>query len=228
MRAIILGAGSGSRLGGYNKLLIKDKNGCFILGRMMNDLNRIGIYDITVVVGYKAIDVMGRYPHFKYIINPIFDVTNSAYSTALAFQNDNSPAILVYGENIYPRGNPFESMNKKEDLMLVSSQTIADQHATGPIFDENNYVVGMREGLGAVPESIGVFTFYNRYIIKGLIDFGLKLKDKYMAWALHEALGLIEPTANNLVGMRAVDYPYRKFEFDTPQDYLDYLRSDEI
>jgi len=221
MRAIILGAGSGSRLGGYNKLLIKDKDGCPILGRMMTDLSRIGIYDITVVVGYKAINVMSQYPRFKYIINPIFDITNSAYSTALAFQEDSSPAILIYGENIYPI-SPFGSMNKEEDLMLVSSQTIADKHATGPIFDKDGYIIGVREGIGTIPESIGVFTFNNKHIIYGLINRGMELRDKYMGLVLHEALALAQPT------MKAVDYPYRKFEFDTPQDYLNYLNSNEI
>ena len=223
MRAIILGAGSGSRLGGYNKLLIKDKTGCTILERITLDLMRIGIRDITIVVGYKAINVMSKYPAAKYVINPIFDVTNSAYSTALAFQEDNSPAILVYGENIYPRGNPFENMNQEANLMLTSTQTKTDKNATGPICNVGGEVVGVREGLGVFPESIGIFTFWDTELINEIVKWGLLMKKAYMGIALDKALKELPD-----IKMRVVNYLYRKFEFDTPQDYLDYLNSNEI
>ena len=86
MRTIILAAGQGFQLDGMNKLLLRDPRG----GERILDqyLRLFGQTDITVVVGYRAIDVMQRYPKLDYVYNADWKVTNNSYSLGLALSDE--------------------------------------------------------------------------------------------------------------------------------------------
>lgn len=86
MRAIILAAGEGYQLDGFNKLMIKDP---FSRKRIIDKyIEAFEGKDITVVVGFKAISVMNEYPMLNYIYNSHWRVTNNSYSLSLALTED--------------------------------------------------------------------------------------------------------------------------------------------
>lgn len=95
MQAIILAAGMGKRLkdltANNTKCMVK-VNGVTLIERMLNQLDKIEINRIIIVVGYegrKLIDYIStlkiRTP-IEYVKNPIYDKTNNIYSLALAKQ----------------------------------------------------------------------------------------------------------------------------------------------
>ena len=95
MQAIILAAGMGRRLGDLTKDNTKcmvEVNGTPLVERMLNQLLKLNLSRIVMVVGYQSqhlIDYIGSVFHglkIEYIHNPIYDKTNNIYSLALAKQ----------------------------------------------------------------------------------------------------------------------------------------------
>lgn len=93
MQAIILAAGMGKRLGDLTKRNTKSMikvNDVTLIERMLEQITRFGIDNITMVIGYKAQELKdfiatlpGNYK-INYIENPIYDTTNNIYSLYLA------------------------------------------------------------------------------------------------------------------------------------------------
>ena len=94
MQAIILAAGMGKRLGDLTKNNTKcmvEVNGVTLIDRVLNQLSKLSLNRVVVVVGYKGMKLMNyignRYKsklQIEYIENPIYDKTNNIYSLALA------------------------------------------------------------------------------------------------------------------------------------------------
>lgn len=94
MQAIILAAGMGKRLGELTKENTKcmiDVNGCKLIDRMLDQLSKLNLKRVVIVVGYQADNLMqhigNRYEgrlRIEYVHNAIYDKTNNIYSLALA------------------------------------------------------------------------------------------------------------------------------------------------
>lgn len=93
MQAVILAAGTGSRLKELTKNNTKcmvQVNGVSLIERMLHQLEKQPIDKVVLVVGYERkklmdyIDSLGIQVPIEYIENPIYDKTNNIYSLALA------------------------------------------------------------------------------------------------------------------------------------------------
>ncbi len=93
MQAIILAAGMGKRLGEYtrnNTKCMVPVNGTPLIDRMLNQLSRINLNRVVIVVGYegkKLMEYVGEERNglrIEYIENSVYDRTNNIYSLALA------------------------------------------------------------------------------------------------------------------------------------------------
>ena len=92
MQAIILAAGMGRRLGEYTQNSTKcmvEVNGVKLIDRMLNQLLRLHLNKVIIVVGYKGDNLMSylqeHYPAapLEFVNNPIYDKTNNIYSLSL-------------------------------------------------------------------------------------------------------------------------------------------------
>ena len=92
MQAIILAAGMGRRLGEYTQNSTKcmvEVNGVKLIDRMLNQLLRLHLNKVIIVVGYKGDTLMTylqeHYPAapLEFVNNPIYDKTNNIYSLSL-------------------------------------------------------------------------------------------------------------------------------------------------
>ncbi len=127
MQAIILAAGMGKRLGEYTKNNTKcmvPVNGTPLIDRTLNQLSKLGLSRVVIVVGYegkKLMDYLGTERDglkIEYVNNPIFDKTNNIYSLALAkeqLQEDDT--LLIESDLIFDDGmfnlllaNPFPNL----------------------------------------------------------------------------------------------------------------------
>lgn len=94
MRIIILAAGQDIMLDGMVKCLIRHPgDGRTVLDYVAEAADGM---PVTVVVGYRAVEIIHLYPHFDYVINKDWAITNNAYSLALAL--DGSPCIVTSGD----------------------------------------------------------------------------------------------------------------------------------
>ncbi|MCK4664964.1 MAG: hypothetical protein KAT68_18990 [Bacteroidales bacterium] len=118
MRTIILAAGQGFKLDGCIKLLIRDpKSGERIIDhylRIFNDTK------ITVVVGYKAIEIIQRYPNLHYIYNSDWNITNNSYSLGLALNEE--PSIIISSDFIIHEDLITAMNNFKPNCILTENR----------------------------------------------------------------------------------------------------------
>ena len=81
MKAIILAAGQSVHLDGYHQLLVRDpKTENTILDGY---IDIFGEKNITVIVGFRAIEIISKYPNLNYIYNKDWAVTNNSGSLGL-------------------------------------------------------------------------------------------------------------------------------------------------
>ncbi len=109
-QAVILIAGGGTRLGARTVARPKcmlEVQGKSLLARMLTFLNRAGIKETILVVGYQA-DLVRRYigqqwesMSVQYIYNDKWETTNNVVSLAMATNSLNHDFILLEGDLIF-------------------------------------------------------------------------------------------------------------------------------
>lgn len=152
MQAIILAAGMGRRLGELTKNNTKcmvEVNGVTLIDRMLNQLSRLPLDRVVIVVGYegkKLVDYIGdRYDDkmkIEYVENPIYDKTNNIYSLALAkeqLQEDDT--LLIESDLIFDDGLFDLILNDPyPNLALVAKYQTWMDGTMVKIDDDNNIV----------------------------------------------------------------------------------------
>ena len=106
MKAIILAAGIGSRLGNSDpKPLTKLKNGESILYRQVGYLSEyIGINNIITIVGYKKDLIMESFPNLIYVYNNFYDTTNTSKSLLAGLHKiENEDVMWLNGDVVFEK-----------------------------------------------------------------------------------------------------------------------------
>ena len=120
MRAIILGAGSGSRMGQHTKDIPKvllDINGKSILERQISLLREHGVNEIFVVTGYK------REKHvlkdIEYIFNPRYSETEQLASMMMARTKVSDDVLIIFGDIIFDSQILQQILASNDDIAIA-------------------------------------------------------------------------------------------------------------
>ena len=133
MDALILAAGRGSRLGQGRPKCLVALDGRTLIERQLGTLLRLGVRDVTVVVGYRADDVITALPpDVRVVRNPRFASTNSLYSFLLA-----RPA-------------------RPADLLVLNSDVLADPSVLGRLAHGVGSAIAYDSTSGAEDEQMKV------------------------------------------------------------------------
>lgn len=100
MKAVILAAGMGTRLGqALPKPLTDLGGGLTLLGNQITLLSRrLGISSIRLVLGYRAETILDAMPRVEYVINPEYATTNTAKSLLLGMQGIEEDVLWINGD----------------------------------------------------------------------------------------------------------------------------------
>ncbi|HLD21931.1 MAG TPA: phosphocholine cytidylyltransferase family protein [Patescibacteria group bacterium] len=100
MKAVILAAGMGMRLGNLiPKPLTTLVNEKTILDFLVEKFTRhVGLHNIIVVVGYKKELIMEKFPELSYVYNSAYAHTNTSKSLLLALQKIDDDVLWVNGD----------------------------------------------------------------------------------------------------------------------------------
>ncbi|MBL7033599.1 MAG: phosphocholine cytidylyltransferase family protein [Candidatus Delongbacteria bacterium] len=106
MKAVILAAGIGSRLGKtIPKCLTPVLGDTTILGIQVEILRACGIDEIVVVVGFKKELVMEQQPDLLYLYNPMYHISNTARSLELALSAIQADDLIwLNGDVVFESG----------------------------------------------------------------------------------------------------------------------------
>lgn len=125
MKAIILAAGMGTRLGKYTENLPKcmlQFNGKSLIGRQVELLKKVGITDISIVRGYQPEKI--NIPGVKYYHNPDFAHTNMVETLFCAEKElEGKDEILVcYADIIYEQKVLQAVINANVDIGVTADK----------------------------------------------------------------------------------------------------------
>lgn len=218
--AVILAAGASTR---FIPLSLEQPKGLFevkgekLIERQITQLHDAGIYDISIVLGYKK--EMFYYLKEKYgvkfIINESFNLKNNIESLFLARKELKNTYICV--SDSYFIENPF---NKYEYQSFYSGMTSDDK--TNEMYVDighNSQIIKMEKGRNNGSYLYGQSFWNNEFsnaMIKLISNFhdSTEYKDKFWEW-------LVKDNLNNLPHFYFKEYkPGNIFEFD----YFDELR----
>jgi len=211
MRVIILAAGQAVQLDGYNKLLIKDPVSKKTILDMY--LEAFKGHDITVVLGYRAINVMHEYSDLDYVYNSDWAISNSSHSLSLALSDE--PCFVISGDlfiepeivSAIDEAGPNIIATIKRDSRTLSALNVSH--------DSSNKVQEIYQGkLKEVtdPEAIGIYKISSKSILKSWRSNCIQHRNLFAGQNLD--LGSDDPIIQLDVS------PYRLQEVNTPMDYF--------
>ena len=152
MQALILAAGTGSRLGKYTKENTKcmlEVNGDTLIKQALEKLNEIGIEKLILVVGYKKDNLIkhigNKYKKIKieYVENPVYDKTNNIYSLYLAKDKlEEDDTILLESDLLFEKRILEKLLNDKRENLAVVDKYQIWMDGTSVTLDENDNIIG--------------------------------------------------------------------------------------
>jgi phosphoenolpyruvate phosphomutase len=245
MKAIILAAGSGTRLKHYTKDLPKGIlkfNGKPLIEWQLETLRSCGINDITIVLGYMPHRI--DFPGVKYYTNEDFANTNMVQTLFAAEDEMDDDIIVCYSDILYEKRTLEKVIKSKADIGVTvdgdyfeywNTRLENPEEDTESLVIDDGKIIELGE-TGCVPEKAKV-----RYV--GLIKFSKKGIDA-LRKVFHEHriknLGKDEPWLKSKSFKKAymtcmlqalVNAGYRVepiivrrgwLEFDTVEDYDNY------
>jgi choline kinase len=131
LKAIILGAGSGSRLGKQvPKPLVNVSKGCTILDVQLEFLTQIlSIEDILLVVGFRSGLIEKRYPQLRCVHNDQYATTNTAASLLIGLQETGREDVLWLNGDIVFDAEVLSLLERyiAHNLVWVNMNRVGDE-----------------------------------------------------------------------------------------------------
>ncbi len=128
MKAVILAAGVGSRLGRpFPKSLSLLPDGERILGRQIRIFQQFGINEIFVVVGFKKELIMEEFPQVYYKYNPVYYITNTAKSLCCGLEQLDDDVIWANGDVIFDEGVIERLLSCPANAVAVDKKKCGDE-----------------------------------------------------------------------------------------------------
>jgi len=249
MKAIILAAGMGSRMG----TLTKSKPKCFlkvdgssIIKKLLNQLKKIGFKDISIVTGYKAREF--KFKNINYFHNREYKSTNMVYSLMKAKKKLNDDILIIYSDIIISDEILKKMSNKKNNSALyVAVDQNWEKYWSKRFKKDNEDLESLKLGKNLNIVEIGktVFSKKNidgrfigvirvpKYVNNIIINIWSKTPNKKkLNWgisgrSLNKAYmtDLINKLINLKVNCRAVMFKNGWYEFDNKKDYINYNKT---
>ena len=122
MRAIILAAGAGLRLGQHTKDIPKallDLNGKSILERQISLLRKYGVNEISVVTGYKKEKYVLK--DIEYFFNPKYSETEQLTSMMTARRKIAGDVLIIFGDIIFDSDILQQVLDSDDDIVVPLS-----------------------------------------------------------------------------------------------------------
>jgi choline kinase len=159
MKAIILAAGIGSRLGNSDpKPLTKLKNGESILYRQVEYLSEyIGINNIITIVGYKKDLIMESFPNLIYEYNHFYDTTNTSKSLLAGLHKiENEDVMWLNGDVVFEKELLPKIIQCSQSCMAVNTNSVGEEEIKYNVFDDGNIKNVSKTASPALGEAVGI------------------------------------------------------------------------
>jgi len=216
MRVIVLAAGQGYQLDGFNKLLIKHpKDGSKIIERYQEAFSG---KDMTIVLGYRAINVMHNYPNLDYVYNSDWAVTNNSYSLSMSISDE--PCYVISGDLFFDTSLIAELDAAGPNLVVTQANESRTLSAINVSSTEDGVINEVYQGKlrnTQHPEAIGIFKISDPRLLSSWRRNCLEYGNLFVGQNI--------PFEDGVDVIRYDISSRRVNEVNTPMDYLRILES---
>jgi choline kinase len=155
-RAIVLAAGEGLQLDGYSKALLEHPH---TRERVLDHYARVlGDVEITVVVGYRAIEILQAFPGLRFVYNANWRLTGNAYSLGLAL--DDRPTIVLSADFFMDPQVIARLQDGPDNAVLSAERGNRTMSATNLVIGDGDTITDVYQGAvrsDRDPEAPGIF-----------------------------------------------------------------------
>jgi len=158
MKAIILAAGMGTRLGSVlPKPLTEISNGKSIFDFQVEKISKIiGEDNIVIVVGYKKEIIMEKYPNLLYAYNSAFTQTNTAKSLLTAVRKLDDDVVWLNGDVYFDEEVLKLLISQKNSACLVNKSKCAEEEIKYTVDEDGNIKELSKTVKNALGEAVGI------------------------------------------------------------------------
>jgi choline kinase len=215
MRLILLAAGHGYALDGMVKCLLRNPaSGKTFLEHM---LEAFPDCTPTVVVGYRAVEIMQQYPEVDYIYNHDWAVTSNSYSLGLALTDE--PCYVCSSDMLFSPALIHAVDSAPADVVVTARNENRALTAINCVLDGDRVVetyMGPLKNI-AHPEATGIFKISNPLILREWKHACLKHGNLFVGQTLPLGLDTAPVCAFDKGSKQRI------FEVNTPLDYQNLL-----
>lgn len=197
MKVIVLAAGQGYQLDGFNKLLLRNPH---TNERIIESYLRLFNRDnLTFVVGYRAINVIHNYPNLNYIYNEYWATFNNSLSLYLAI--DNNPTIVISGD-LFLKDSILDKIYSKDDnLVITQNNELRSINSLNVSCNDSFRIKSIYQGkIKNIKdyEAMGIYKITDKNLLKSWKNNCLNNKDKLIGQNLDfENYEVISVVADN-------------------------------
>lgn len=167
MKAVILAAGIGSRLGkNIPKCLNELPNGENIIERQIKILKNY-TNEIYIVIGFKKNLFLELYPDNNYVINENYSDTNTSKSLLLALKTIKNDDILWLNGDVVFDSQVIHKISKESGNICCVQYKQTNTEEIKFTLDKNGYIDKLNKNVTGLGESVGI----NKISGKNLSDF---------------------------------------------------------
>ncbi|WOF21714.1 phosphocholine cytidylyltransferase family protein [Microbacterium betulae] len=163
IQTVILAAGMGSRLGRVlPKSLTVLSDGRSIMQQQHENVRAAFGDDarITTVVGYRAEDIVERFPDANYVYNERYDQTNTSKSLLRALSATGRGGVLwMNGDVVFdPRilGRAVSLIEREQSFVTVNTSKVSDEEVKYTVAPDGHIDELSKTVVGGIGEAVGI------------------------------------------------------------------------
>lgn len=233
MKAIILAAGRGSRMGEKTKVLPKclaKFRGKTLLEHQLEAIRRANIAEIGVITGYHAEEIRNRQPNLTYFHNEDWENTNMV-ATMLKAKDwlENDDCVISYADIVYESSAVTTLAGVQSDISLIYYTKFLElwqKRFDNPLDDLETFKLdaeGNLKEIGKKPQTLeeieGQYMGLLKFTPKGWAEIARHLKgDLPKPVEKIDMTGLLSHLLTKNVKIRAVAYDGLWLEVDSERD----------
>lgn len=158
MKAVILAAGVGSRIGNPRPKSLALLPSCdTILGNQIKALRECGIKEIIVVVGFKKEFILEEFPELLYHYNPFYHLTNTSKSLLGALRSINPDDVIwLNGDVVLETGVVRKIVDSVGNVIAVNTEKCGEEEIKYLTNDNGTIIEISKKIKNAEGEAVGV------------------------------------------------------------------------
>ena len=139
MKYIVLAAGKGIESiqdeSSLLKCLVSLQNNKNIIDNILDIASELKIKDLSIIGGYKILEIMKQYPQLKYFYNEKWEETNSLYSLSKAIEYMDDDILISYSDTLYTKETIEKIIQKNEKINIVYDSYWKKRYEGKPYID---------------------------------------------------------------------------------------------